>query len=132
MAFIVSKLSSKEGKTRKLYYIARAYREKLSGKSKRRILFSLGLSDNLDTALSYRKAQGHLIIEKLINLEKDFQLADKGILPNLMHYPRNIQMRIVLQEVSTDEMELEEIKNKITELKQLKAEFPECSARHTP
>lgn len=132
MAFIVSKLSSKEEKARKLYYIARAYREKLSGKSKRRILFSLGMSEDLNTALHFRLCQAGVLMDKIEGLQQDLAVADKGMLPSLIHYPRNEQTRIVLRDMSIVQEELEEIKLKVKELQQLKAEFPECSARSTP
>lgn len=132
MAYIISKKSKKGGVERKLYYIVRAYRDKLSGKPAHRILFSLGMSEDLNAALKWRRAQCGVIIEKLNKLDEDYQLADKGMFPPLIHYPRNEQVRIILVERSKLQEELEEIKKKMVEVEQLMSEFPECCSARSP
>ena len=121
MAYIISKDSIKNGESRKLYYIARAYRCKLTGKPSRKIIYSLGLSRDVDLALSYHEAQATLVSNRYESVNK--QIRNTHLLPNM----QNIK---VFERFTKIKVQLEELNRKITELEEIKAEFPECSARN--
>ena len=129
MAYIIPKDSEKNGESRKLYYIARAYRGKLTGNPSRKIIFSLGLSQDIDTALNYRRAQADLIFDEYEKLGRQMKHAVGGSLIDSLHMPPNMQVARVIQRLADVEMRLDKAKVKVAELEEIKVEFPECSAR---
>ncbi len=83
MPFIISKLSSRNGKSRKLYYLVENYR--LGTKTKRRILVKLGENKTLNQYLNFLQEEKTQTLKRLDRFNFDLEnFIKNGKVPPLI------------------------------------------------
>lgn len=130
MAFIVSKVSKKWGKERKLYYLVKNYRE--GNKIRRNAILRLGEGSNLSEALLCIQDKENDFLLDTTRLENRIDCIKKGdrtaYYPFLPYYKQLSRANEIL---NMSKLKLDKLLREKDYIKQLIRLYPNCSAKES-
>src|SRR3989344_2035193 len=119
MAFIINKKSSKQGKTRNLFYLVEGSR--INGKVKRKTIYSLGENKNLDELNVSIKTQMQDKLSEIKKIEEQIITLRKN--GGNMFRPFWKIKPILLKRIESEKGAIEKLQDKLNVVEQLRAKY---------